>query len=115
VAQAKTAFAARLHALARTNQQLIRSNWRGVDLSELVRTELECFADRTMIEGINIMLDPQHAQNFSLVLHELTTNAIKYGALSNEGGKVKVFWTITNGVNDNRVTLKWQERGGGRR
>jgi two-component sensor histidine kinase len=93
LAQAKKAFEARLQALARANRQLTKSNWTGVDLSEVVRLELQPFAERTKVDGINVMLSPQYAQNFSLALHELTTNAAKYGALSNGRGKVSVSWT----------------------
>ena len=47
-----------------------------------------------MIDGVDVMVGGEHVQNFSLALHELATNAAKYGALSNESGKVKIFWTI---------------------
>jgi two-component sensor histidine kinase len=52
------------------------------------------------------------AQNFSLALHELATNAAKYGALSNETGKVTISWTITAEERSNRLNFKWQEKGG---
>jgi two-component sensor histidine kinase len=112
LAEAKEAFETRLHALARTNQQLIKSNWSGVNLTELVRLELKPFAERTIVDGINVMLNPQHAQNFSLALHELATNAAKYGALSNGGGKVGVSWWLTTQGNNNKLKFKWQESGG---
>jgi hydrophobic/amphiphilic exporter-1 (mainly G- bacteria), HAE1 family len=75
-------FEARLHALARTHHQLIKSNWTGLSLSEVMQCELEPFAARTRIEGANVTLAPQQAQNFSLAVHELATNAAKHGALS---------------------------------
>ena len=112
LAEAKEAFETRLHALARTNQQLIKSNWSGVNLNELVRLELKPFAERTIVDGINVMLNPQHAQNFSLALHELATNAVKYGALSNGSGKVGVSWWLTTQANNNKLKFKWQESGG---
>ena len=112
LAEAKEAFETRLHALARTNQQLIKSNWSGVNLNELVRLELKPFAERTIVDGINVMLNPQHAQNFSLALHELATNAVKYGALSNGSGKVDVSWWLTTQANNNKLKFKWQESGG---
>ena len=112
LAEAKEAFETRLHALARTNQQLIKSNWSGVNLNELVRLELKPFAERTIVDGINVMLNPQHAQNFSLALHELATNAVKYGALSNGSGKVGVSWWLTTQGNNNKLKFKWQESGG---
>jgi len=112
LADAKTAFEARLHALARANRQLTRSSWSGVDLTDIARLELEPFGDRSTIRGINIILDAQHAQNFTLALHELATNATKYGALANESGKVTVSWTVTSENQNNRLNFKWQETGG---
>jgi PAS domain S-box-containing protein len=92
---AKEAFESRLQALARTNRQVTKSNWQGVDLREIVRLEMEPFGGRSTIDGINVMLGPREAQNFSLVLHELATNAAKYGALSNGTGNVEISWAIT--------------------
>jgi len=112
LAEAKAAFEARLQALARANSQLINSNWSGVNLSEIVRLELQPYAERTVIDGIDIILSPQHAQNFTLTLHELATNAAKYGALSNGSGKVGVSWTIMRQNGNNKLGFKWQERGG---
>jgi two-component sensor histidine kinase len=112
LADAKAAFEARLQALARANRQLIRSSWSGVDLTDLARLELEPFGDRSTIRGINIILDAQHAQNFTLALHELATNATKYGALSNERGKVMASWTVTSENQNNRLHFKWQETEG---
>jgi two-component sensor histidine kinase len=81
-------------------------------LNELVRLELQPYAERTTVDGIDIILNPQHAQNFSLTLHELATNAAKYGALSNGSGRVGISWTITRQKNNNKLEFKWQERGG---
>jgi two-component sensor histidine kinase len=112
LALAKQAFEARLQALARANRQLTQSNWCGVNLNEIVRLELEPFADRTIVEGVNVTLGPHYAQNFCLALHELATNAAKYGALSNRHGRVEVSWTIATGPNNDRLKFKWRERGG---
>jgi two-component sensor histidine kinase/putative methionine-R-sulfoxide reductase with GAF domain len=109
---AKKAFEARLHALARANRQLTKSNWSGVDLKEIVRLELAPYGERAKFDGIDLIISAQHAQNFSLALHELATNAAKYGALSNEKGKVGVSWGITAEERSNKLTLKWQETGG---
>lgn len=109
---AKKAFEARLHALARTNLQLTKSNWSGVDLKEIARIELEPYGDRATFEGIDLIVNAQYAQNFSLAVHELATNAAKYGALSNETGRVIVSWTITAEERRNKLNFKWQEKGG---
>ena len=111
-AQARKAFEARLQALARANGRLSKSNWSGVYLSEIVRIELEPFADRTTVEGVDVVLGAQSAQNISLALHELATNAAKYGALSNETGKVKVLWTVTSNGKGNWLKFKWLESEG---
>ena len=108
----KDAFEARLQALARANHALVRSNWGGVDLNQLVRSELEAFSQRAAISGVSVLLSPQHAQNFALALHELATNSAKYGALSNIKGKVQVSWTIDPHEAGSVLKFKWRERGG---
>jgi two-component sensor histidine kinase len=112
LSDAKKAFEARLHALARANRQLTKSNWSGVDLKEIARFELEPFGERAIVDGINLIVNAQYAQNFSLALHELATNAAKYGSLSNENGRVKVSWTITAEARMNRLNFKWREKSG---
>jgi two-component sensor histidine kinase len=110
--EAKETFEARLHALARANRALVRSNWGGVDLDQLVRTELEAFSKRATIAGPSIVLPPQMAQNFTLVLHELATNSAKHGALSGVAGKITVSWTIERGRSGFVLKFKWQESEG---
>jgi two-component sensor histidine kinase len=110
--QSKKTFEARLQALARANRALVRSNWGGVDLNQLVRTELEVFSKRASISGVSVLLSPQHAQNFTLALHELATNSAKYGALSNTTGKVQVSWTIEPDQSGSVLKFRWQESGG---
>jgi PAS domain S-box-containing protein len=112
LAEEKKVFDARLRALAHANRQLTESNWSRVNLSEIVRSALVPFGDRTVIDGVDIMLGAQHVQNFSLALHELATNAAKYGALSNESGRVEIFWTIVRDGKDNILKFNWRERGG---
>jgi two-component sensor histidine kinase len=112
VAEAKKAFGARLQALARANHALLRANWGGVDLHQLVRTELETFTQRASVNGLSVLLSPQHAQNFTLALHELATNSAKYGALSKSPGMVEVSWTIEPNRPASILRFTWQERGG---
>jgi PAS domain S-box-containing protein len=111
-AEARQAFDARLRALARINQQLTKSDWRGLKLREIVRQALEPFAARTVIEGADLVLEPQHAQNFSLALHELATNAAKYGALSNATGTVTLSWAVAKDATGSRLRFSWLETGG---
>ena len=110
--EARRAFEERLTALARVNRQLTRTNWAGLALKEIAQAELEPFSSRAAIDGTDVRLPPQMAQNFSLALHELTTNAAKYGALSTSGGRVAVSWTSTGKDRDRRLKLRWQETGG---
>jgi two-component sensor histidine kinase len=83
-----------------------------VALREIVRLEMEPFGGRTTMDGVDVILDPKQAQNFSLALHELATNAGKYGALSNGSGNVGISWTITANGETNILKFCWQERGG---
>ena len=112
--EAKRVFDARLQALSRANRQLTESNSIRVSLSKIMRSALSPFGDRTMIDGVDVMLGAQNVQNFSLVLHELATNAAKYGALSNEIGWVEILWTVAGDGNDSILKFKWKERGGPR-
>ena len=112
LAEAKKVFDARLQALAQANWQMNKSSWSRVNLSEMVHSAMAPFGDRTMIDGVGVMVGAQNAQSFSLALHELATNAAKYGALSNESGKVKIFWTIARDGKNNKLKFKWKETGG---
>jgi two-component sensor histidine kinase len=110
--EARAALEARLHALARVNRRLTESKSIGTRLDEIVRIELTPFIDRTTIEGPNVMLAPKHAQNISLAIHELATNAAKYGAFSVERGKVAISWSVANNGKYNVLTFRWRESEG---
>ena len=112
LAEAKTAFEARLQALARTTRHVTRSNWIGVNLKEIVVSELEPFSERAIIEGNDVSLDPKQAQDISLALHELETNAAKHGALSNGRGIVKVSWVQSTPAESATLKFTWRESGG---
>jgi PAS domain S-box-containing protein len=108
---ARKTFESRLQALARANRQVTQSNWRGVALRDIIRLEMEPFGGRTSMEGADVVLGPRQAQNFSLAVHELATNASKYGALSNGVGNVGISWTVTSGQTD-KLKFCWREHGG---
>jgi two-component system, chemotaxis family, CheB/CheR fusion protein len=117
VAEAEAAVLDRLHSLAQTHMLLLEREWQGTDLLELVRHEMRPFATRVSISGPSVMLNPQAAQNFALALHELTTNAAKYGALSVALGRVSIEWTVDPAGEGatragDRFTFQWQERDG---
>jgi signal transduction histidine kinase/FixJ family two-component response regulator len=112
LSEAREAFEARLQALARANRQLIKADWGGAKLSEIIGLELAPFAERTRMRGNDLTLSPQQAQNFCLALHELATNAAKYGALSNASGKLDLSWSVANNGRGKLLQFSWYETGG---
>jgi two-component sensor histidine kinase len=70
------------------------------------------YADRVQIEGPDLLVSATAAQNFSLALHELATNAAKYGALSTTGGRVAISWSVSEANGESWFTFRWQESGG---
>jgi PAS domain S-box-containing protein len=110
-------FTKRLEALARSHDLLVRRDWRGVVLEDLVRAQLEPFLDsakeRLAVDGPVLLLMPIAAQDLGLALHELATNASKYGALSVPAGKIDIRWTIDNGTASGKhFYMTWRESGG---
>jgi two-component system CheB/CheR fusion protein len=105
----------RMDALARTHDLLFESHWRGAELRALAST-LRPFAgdqvEAIEIDGPRIELNARQALSVSLVLHELATNAAKYGALSMPEGRVRLSWQIEPAEDERRLRLVWQERGG---
>jgi len=112
IKQMRSAFDARLQALGRAHRQLVNSNWRGVALREIVRSSLEPFGARIDMDGADIIFGAKETQDFSLVIHELATNAVKYGALSDANGKIKIGWAVVGNDGDAVLRFQWQERGG---
>ncbi|PND25955.1 chemotaxis protein CheB [Sinorhizobium sp. M4_45] len=107
-------FEGRLAALASAHKLLVDSEWSGAELDALARGQLDAYAGtdrrRLLIEGEPVMLPPDLATPFGLVLHELATNAAKYGAFSTDNGQVKLSWKLGN--NGRTLAVIWQERGG---
>lgn len=103
-------FEARLQALATAHNLLTRSGWESAPMSDVVKGALKpfCGPDRCRIEGSDFSLPPQTAVNLALALHELATNAVKYGALSVPTGRVLVQWSTAPG----RFEFDWEESGG---
>jgi two-component system CheB/CheR fusion protein len=111
-------FEGRLAALASAHTLLVGSDWKGADLAELARQQLVPYItdnpDRLRLQGEPISLSADLATPFGLVLHELATNAAKYGSLSVSSGTVGVSWTTSRRNNERMLKLIWKEGGGPR-
>jgi PAS domain S-box-containing protein len=106
----------RIAALAASHDLLVRNEWRGVDTGALVETQLAHFKDligtRVVLRGPPALLRPEAAQALGMALHELATNAGKYGALSCRAGTVHVEWEIAANGRGPYFKIRWIERGG---
>jgi PAS domain S-box-containing protein len=104
-------FNERIWALAANQDLLVRNDWQGVDVEDLVRAQLAHFADvgsRIAVDGLKLHLNATAAQAIGLALHELGTNAGKYGALSVDVGRVDVRWRLEGDT----FMMSWTERNG---
>jgi two-component sensor histidine kinase len=105
-------FAERIRALAASQDLLVQSKWRGVEIEALVRAQLAHFADligaRITIEGPPFSVTPSAAQSIGMAVHELATNAGKYGSLSDDHGSVTISWRLDDG----QFCIDWIERDG---
>ena len=112
LADAEAAVRSRLASLAQTHVMLLDSDWEGASIHEVIEVEMGPYADRIRLNGPRLVLKPKAAQNFSLALHELATNAAKYGALSNATGVVEVEWSVALANGLSSFSFRWQEHGG---
>jgi PAS domain S-box-containing protein len=112
VQEAESSVLSRLRSLAQTHAMLIDREWQGADIAEVIRTEMSPHSGRVTIRGPSVMLSATAAQNFALALHELATNAAKYGALSNATGQVHISWSVSASSGAGSLDFRWEERGG---
>ncbi|PSC03385.1 histidine kinase [Alsobacter soli] len=112
----ETAFLGRMHALAGAHSLLLRANWGDMDLEELLSESLKPFrrgdGQHVLLHGQDVQLPPQHALTVNLIIHELATNAAKYGALASDGGRIFVDWTVEDRGGADHLHLTWREQDG---
>ena len=113
----ETRFNQRLHGLAASHDVLVDQSWQGAPLADLMRLQLAPFVEtdssRLALSGPDVLVTAQAAQALGLAIHELATNAAKYGALSGPTGTVKISWTFDEkGAEPRLLRLNWTEHGG---
>ena len=114
----REAIESRLMALSRSHDLLTSGNWEGAGLHDLVDTALHPFEvvagrdERFAIVGDNVHLSPRTTLSLAIAFHELATNAVKYGAFSNNAGTIRVDWTVVAEEAGSRVLIRWLERDG---
>lgn len=107
-------FTGRIQSLAKAHQMLSESRWEGVELGSLVSDQvlLGIGDERVRTAGPRLGLEPQPALHLAMVLHELGTNARKYGALSTSHGNLSIEWRVTGTAEKRELNLRWKESGG---
>ncbi len=109
-------FGERIRALAAAQDLLIKNEWKGVEVSDLVRSQLSHFGDlmdkRITLDGPVLFVTASASQTVGMALHELATNAGKYGALSNGEGRVTIEWRLDQSVGADTFVMAWTESGG---
>jgi PAS domain S-box-containing protein len=110
-------FSERVRALAASQDLLVKNEWKGVDLDDLARSQLGLFkgmiGTRIELNGPPVLVSSSAAQPLGMALHELATNAGKYGALSTDKGRVELNWTIEAAANGEQTfRINWRERDG---
>lgn len=110
----KLAFEGRMHSLARVHDLLVGENWGGADLGELVRRTMapHGMEDRITAVGPSLTMTPEAGVAMAMVLNELATNAVKYGALSGDRGHLDVTWAVDSRADGPWIHLQWIESGG---
>jgi HAMP domain-containing protein/two-component sensor histidine kinase/putative methionine-R-sulfoxide reductase with GAF domain len=109
-------FSERMQTLASSHDLLVKSRWQGIEIADLIRVQLAHFKDligtRIKLDGPSLRLSVPAAQTLGMIIHELATNAAKYGALSNNLGHVDVRWHAQGDEDNDLFTITWTERGG---
>ena len=112
VADLTVKYEARVLALANAHRLITEGGWQSTSLQDLLRVLLAPYIDRVTLSGPDVFLEPDPSFALSSALHELTTNASKYGSLSSAAGKLDLIWIVQRGEAGLRLELDWKERGG---
>jgi two-component sensor histidine kinase len=111
-----TRFSERIQTLAASHDLLVKSRWQGIEIFDLVQAQLAHFKDligaRIKLDGPSLRMSVAAAQTLGMIIHELATNAAKYGALSSNLGRVEICWHAHQGGANDAFTISWSERGG---
>ncbi|MGB7915432.1 MAG: sensor histidine kinase, partial [Rhodomicrobium sp.] len=109
--QEAAGFSERIRGLATSQDLLVKSEWRGANLEELVRSQLSHFAkligSRIALGGPRVVVSASAAQTLGMVLHELAANAGKYGARSGSAGAVRIEWALARKAPDTNFVMSW--------
>jgi PAS domain S-box-containing protein len=114
----RIAIESRLFALSRSHDLLTRQSWEGSGLVDLANAALAPFAavagrlERIAIDGANVIVSPKVTLALGIALHELASNAERYGALSNDCGSIRLAWTVMQATEGRRLILRWEETNG---
>ncbi|MEQ8316320.1 MAG: chemotaxis protein CheB [Phycisphaerales bacterium] len=111
----RKAFADRLTSMGVAHSLLTRSDWRGANIRDIITSEVEprvAASDRLEIEGPELAIRPKSALSLHMAIHEMATNAAKYGALSTPEGRLRIRWRIVTSRETTGVEITWTERGG---
>jgi PAS domain S-box-containing protein len=112
VADLVTKYQSRVLALASAHRLITEAGWRSMSLGDLLRVLLAPYLDRVTLDGPDVFLEPDPSFALSSAVHELATNAGKYGSLSSPAGRLAVSWTVSRAEQGLTLELAWQERGG---
>ncbi len=110
--EARRVLSDRIAALARVHSSLVDAQWSGAMLHDLVNGELSPFGARVIVVGPALRVNAQMSQHLAMAVHELATNAVKYGALSHPKGSVRVEWRVFQSDDGQRFRFSWREAGG---